>query len=472
MGNTLCSWGAAGEVTGSKHLLELEGRQIVLDCGMFQGKRKEAREKNENFPFDPSAVESLILSHGHFDHTGAIPIIVKKGFAGNVYCTPATREISSLVMMDSAHLQAKDAEYVTKKRAKGEDQEAVVPVEPLYTEQDVVAGLSCFMTVSYHREFPVGDGIRASFYDAGHILGSALTRLTIGKGPNAPALGFTGDLGRTRMAIIRDPEALPPVDWLICESTYGNRRHDPITRAMDELAEVVNQVWERRGKLIIPAFAVERTQELVYYLHLLRDQNRIPEIPVFVDSPMAVNATSVFRTHPECYDQETRQAFLDHHQNPFGFETLRFVSSTEESKRLNKRSEPCVIISSSGMCEGGRILHHLANNVSNPNTVILIVGFMARNTLGRRLADREKEVKIFGQRYPVKARVKIINAFSAHADYEEIKAWINRLDRDRLKSVFLVHGETEAQENLKKVLLEDGVRRVEILKYGEAVELE
>lgn len=471
MGNTLCSWGAAGEVTGSKHLLNISGRQILLDCGMFQGKRKEAREKNQKFPFDPSNVEALILSHGHFDHCWAIPIIVKKGFNGNVYCTPATREISSLVMMDSAHLQQKDAEFVMKKRSKGQDQETPVPVEPLYNEQDVVASLSFFMTVSYHREFPAAEGVRAVFYDAGHILGSGLVRLEIGKGSSELALGFTGDLGRAKMAIIRDPEALPPLDYLICESTYGNRLHDPMGKAMDELAEVVNQVWQRRGKLIIPAFAVERTQELVYYLHLLRDQERIPEIPIFVDSPMAVNATSVFRTHPECYDQETRQAFLDHHDNPFGFETLRFVSSTEESKKLNRRDDPMVIISSSGMCEGGRILHHLANNVSNPNTVILIVGFMAQHTLGRRLADREKEVKIFGERYPVKARVKIINAFSAHADYEEIKSWVRRLDRDRLKGVFLVHGEPEAQENLKNVLLQDGLPRVEVLRQGEPVEL-
>jgi len=241
--------------------------------------------------------------------------------------------------------------------------------------------------------------------------------------------------------------------------------------AMDELAEVVNEVWDKRGKLIIPAFAVERTQELVYYLHLLRDQGRIPEIPVFVDSPMAVNATSIFRTHPECYDQETRQAFLTHHKNPFGFETLRFVSSTQQSKNLNKMQEPAVIISSSGMCEGGRILHHLKNNLSNPDNTILFVGFMAQHTLGRRLADRKKEVKIFGRKYSVKARVKIINAFSAHADYNEMIAWIKKLDLERLKGIFLVHGESEAQEHLKGLLLKEGIPRVEILDFGKPVEL-
>ena len=469
---SLCAYGAAEEVTGSKHLLEVDGSRVLLDCGMFQGKRKEAREKNQKLPFEAASIDALILSHAHFDHCGAIPILVKKGFRGNIYSTPASRELGSLIMMDSAHLQTMDAEFVNQKRAQGEDQETAVPVEPLYDEADVLSALNSFMTVSYHRTFPVAAGIQATFYDAGHILGSCLTRLEIDRDGRKLAVGFTGDLGRANMAILRDPETLPPVDYLICESTYGNRRHDPIAQAMDELAEVVNEVWNRRGKLIIPAFAVERTQELVFFLHLLHDQKRIPEIPIYVDSPMAVNATSIFRTHPECYDDDTRRSFLDHHENPFGFEHLTFVTSTEESKRLNKLDEPAVIISSSGMCEGGRILHHLANNIGNPKNTILVVGFMAQNTLGRRLADREREVKIFGQKYPVKARVKIINAFSAHADYEEIKSWLHKLDRRSLRAVFLVHGEPEAEANLKQVLTADGLPRVDILKMGEPVELQ
>lgn len=472
MAKTLCAFGAAEEVTGSKHLLDLDGSRVLLDCGMFQGRRRESREKNERFPFDGSEVSAAILSHAHFDHSGAIPILVKNGFSGNVYCTPATREISSLILMDSAYLQAKDAEYITKRRARGQKEEDVVPVEPLYDEQDVVKSLENFMTVSYHREFMVADGIRATLYDAGHILGSSMVRIEARNGVTPVRIGFTGDLGRKNLPILHDPESLPPIDYLICESTYGNRLHDPIETAKDELAEVVNRVWERKGKLIIPAFAVERTQELVYYLHLLHDQGRIPDIPVFVDSPMAVNATSIFRTHPECYDKATREAFLDHHENPFGFENLRFVTSTEESKRLNSRDEPAVILSASGMCEGGRILHHLANNISDPKNVILIVGFMAAHTLGRRLADREKEVRIFGQTYPVAARVKIINAFSAHADYNEVLDWTSRLDRNSLKAIFLVHGEPDATANLKQVLLDDGIPRVEILKFGEAVELD
>jgi metallo-beta-lactamase family protein len=468
---SICAWGAAEEVTGSKHVLDCNGTKVLLDCGMHLGKRQEAREKNEHFPFNPTDLAALVLSHGHFDHAGAIPIAVKKGLTANVYCTPATREIASLVMMDSAHIQAKDAEFVMKKRSRQED-ESRVPVAPLYTENDVVTSLGQFMTVSYHREFVVADGVKVTFHDAGHILGSALVHVEITNGPRPLSIGFTGDLGRSKMAIIRDAEVLPPVDYLLCESTYGNRRHDFIGKAMDELAEVVNEVWKRKGKLIIPAFAVERTQEIVFYLHLLYDQGRIPEIPVFVDSPMAVNATSIFRTHPECYDEETRKVFLDHHQNPFGFETLHLINSTNESKALNDREEPMIIISSGGMCEGGRILHHLANNVSDPRNVILIVGFMAQNTLGRRLADRERTVRIFGQPFQVKARVKIINAFSAHADFEEIKDWTRKLDRDRLKGVFLVHGEPEAQANLVKELTNDGIKRVEILKQGQEVGLD
>jgi metallo-beta-lactamase family protein len=468
---SLCAYGAAEEVTGSKHMLSLPHTKVLLDCGMFQGSRKKCWEKNEKLPFDPASVEAVILSHAHFDHSGALPILTKNGFDGNIYCTPATREISSLIMMDSAHLQAKDVEFLNKKRSKNENQGNSAPLEPHYDESDVLAGLDHFMTVSYHREFYAGRGVKAMFYDAGHILGSALTWLEVFDGNRKVRVGFTGDLGREGMAVIRDPEVLPPVDYLILESTYGNRLHEEMDQALEELAEVVNQVWQNKGKLIIPAFSVGRTQELVYHLHLLYDRNKIPDIPVYVDSPMAVNATSIFRTHPECYDDKTRQAFLEHHRNPFGFETLRFITSTDQSKSLNNSDEPMIIISSSGMCEGGRILHHLAHNVSDPKNVILIVGFMAQHTLGRRLADREPEIKIFGDKYPVKARVKIINAFSAHADYNEIRDWVGKLSGKDLKGVFLVHGEPEAQEHLAAVLADTGVPRIESLKFGEEVEL-
>ncbi len=471
MSISLCAYGAAEEVTGSKHLISLPETRLLLDCGMFQGSRKKSWEKNESLGFDASSVESVLLSHAHFDHSGAMPILTKNGFSGNVYCTPATREISSLIMMDSAHLQARDVEFLNKKRQRNGNGGNSALLEPHYEEADVLKSLDHFITMSYHREFPAAEGVRASFYDAGHILGSALVRLELADGDRKVTVGFTGDLGREGMAIIRNPEVLPPVDYLILESTYGNRLHEEMDQAMEELSEVVNQVWNNKGKLIIPAFAVGRTQELVYHLHLLYDRNKIPDIPVYVDSPMAVNATSIFRTHPECYDKETRQAFLEHHRNPFGFETLRFITSTDQSKSLNKSDEPMIIISSSGMCEGGRILHHLTHNVTDPKNTVLIVGFMAQHTLGRRLADREPEIKIFGDKYPVRARVKIINAFSAHADYNEIKEWTRKLSRQNLKGVFLVHGEPEAQEHLAGVLKEEGISRVESMKFGEEIEL-
>ena len=472
MSISLCSWGAAEEVTGSKHILNISGKKILLDCGMFQGKRRQSREKNQELPFDASTIDSLILSHAHFDHSGSIPILVKDGFNGNVYCTPATRDISSLILMDSAHIQAKDAEFIMKRRAKKEDQDDPVPVEPLYNEEDVVKSLSNFVSVSYGRPIYVSEGVKATLYDAGHILGSSIIRLEINDNGKSLAIGFTGDLGREHMAILKNPEVMPPVDYLICESTYGCRLHDEMEMAMDELAQVVNDVWKNKGKLIIPAFSVGRTQELVYFLHLLYDKKKIPNIPIFVDSPMAVNATSIFRTHPECYDRETREAFLDHHKNPFGFETLRFVTSVHESKELNNSDEPMIIISASGMCEGGRILHHLRNNIENPKTTILVVGFMAMHTLGRKIVEREKEVKIFGLSHPMNAEVKVINAFSAHADYSEIKKWTQKMDRDRLKGILLVHGEPDAQENLSQVLKEDGIKRVESMKFGEELLLD
>jgi len=463
---SICAHGAAEEVTGSKHLLDLDGCQVLLECGMFQGRRAEARKRNLSLPFAVAAVKAVILSHAHFDHCGNLPSLVKAGFDGAIHCTPATRDLASLILLDSAHIQAKDAEYVNHRRKRGKDRSAV-EVEPLYTEEDVVHTLEHFLTTGYGRSFSVADGIRASFLDAGHILGSALV-VVEGQGLR---IGFTGDLGRPGLPILRDPQVLPPVDYLICESTYGNRLHDPLGQTMDELAEVIVSTAKKGGRVVIPAFAVERTQELIYFLHLLHDQERIPDIPIYVDSPMAVNATAIFRAHPECYDGEIRRAFADHAQNPFGFSRLNLVTDLAESKKLNQLRLPHVVISASGMCEAGRILHHLVRSVPDHRDTILIVGFMAQNTLGRRLADREKQVKIFGETYPLRARVKILNAFSAHADYEEMLTYLRRLERKRLKGIFLVHGEPEAQANLKKVLEQDGFARVEILHQGEPVEL-
>jgi len=464
----LYSWGGAEEVTGSKHFLDADGHLVQVDCGAFQGHRAEAEEKNRNWAFDAGAVNSVVLTHAHFDHCGLLPLMPKKGFEGNVYTTPASRDLASLILMDSAHIQARDIEYLRKKAEKKKQH---FEKEPLYTERDVVDCLSHFVTLSYHRTIPVGDGLTAKFYDAGHILGSAVTVFTANRNGKKLSVAFSGDLGRKNLPILRDPETIPPVDYVVMESTYGNRLHDPIEKAAEKLAQVVNRTVERSGKVIIPAFAVERTQELVYFLHLLSDEGRIPKVPVYVDSPMATNATSIFRVHQECYDEETKQAFIDHHQNPFGFNELTYIVNTEDSKRLNTLKGPAIIISASGMCESGRILHHLAQSIENPANTILIVGFMAQHTLGRRIVEKQPEVKIFGDLYRLKAQVAVLNTFSAHADYGDILEYIGRLDKKKLKGIYLVHGEQEAQTNLKKLLDERGYSST-IVRYGEVYPLE
>ena len=439
----------------------------MVDCGAFQGHREEAEKKNREWNFDASQVDAMILTHAHYDHCGLVPLLPKKGFKGNIYTTPASRDIASLVMMDSAHIQAKDVEYL-KKRAKRRHQH--FDKMPLYDERDVVKSLAYFMTASYHHPFYLADGIKAEFYDAGHILGSAVTVVTVNTDNSRLQVGFSGDLGRKGLPILRDPEYIPQVDYLIMESTYGNRLHDPIEMAKSKLAEIVNRTVQRGGKIIIPAFAIERTQELVYFFHLLVDEGKIPQIPIYVDSPMATNATSIFRVHQECYDEETRKEFLDNHENPFGFEELTYVVNVEDSKKLNYLQRPAIIISASGMCESGRILHHLANNIENPKNTILIVGFMAQHTLGRRILEHEPEVRIFGEIYHVRAEVKHLNTFSAHADYNDILEYVSKLDAGRLRKIFLVHGEPDAQQNLKR-LLEEKKYRVEIMKYGEKYRL-
>jgi len=455
---TLTSYGGALEVTGSKHVIEADGRRILLDCGMFQGRRAETYEKNRRLPLPPDDIDCAVLSHGPYDHCAKLPVLPKHGYEGNIVATPATRDISNLIMMDTAHIMAKDYEWLRKH----EPEKYAYP--PIYDERDVVRVLGHFITVGYNRRFPLCDGVTCEFYNSGHILGSALVVLSIRRGSSEFRVGFTGDLGRPGMPIIPDPTPMPPVDVLICEGTYGNRRHDPLTEAKRQLAEVIRDTVKRGGKVVIPAFAVGRTQELVYFLHLLKDEHEIPDIDVFVDSPMAVNATAIFRVHQECYNEDVHKAFLDHHQNPFGFSGLRYITDVEESKQLNNRTDPCIIISSSGMCEAGRILHHLKNNITDPRNTVLIVGFMAEHTLGRAIADRRPVVKIFGNPYPLKARVKILNTFSAHADMDDIRQYISAMDLKRLRRVYLVHGEPDALNHLAGVLEQVGVRAVTVVK--------
>lgn len=463
------SEGAAGEVTGSKHVLSVDGRRLLVDCGAFQGKREEAEKKNQRLISDPKGVDASILTHGHYDHCGLYPLLAKRGYRGPVFSTPATRDLANLIMMDSARIQARDAEYLEKQAQKRGE---IFLWKPLYDEQDVVEALKGFVSVSYDREFSVMDGVRATFRDAGHILGSATARVLAKDASGREiAVGFSGDLGRRNKPIIRDPDPIDPVDYLVLESTYGDRLHESTENAEQRLAEVVSRVAKRGGKVIIPAFAVERTQELIFHFHLLAEKGLIPEIPIWADSPMAINATTIFQVHPECYDQETNDAFIKHHKNPFGFNQLRFASSVDESKALNDLKGPAVIISADGMCEAGRIQHHLIHNIGDPANAILIVGYMAANTLGRRIKDGQKQVKIHGMPLEVKAEVLELNAFSAHADYEETAQWMDMLDKKRLKGIFLVHGEDESLNHLRDYLTERGWPKPVIVAPGETYEL-
>ncbi|MCI7565598.1 MAG: MBL fold metallo-hydrolase [Treponema sp.] len=462
------SLGAAQEVTGSKHLFEVDDRLYMIDCGSFQGKRHESDEKNRNFDVDLEKLDSVILTHGHLDHCGLLPLLTKKGYTGNIYATPATRDIANLVMMDSARIQAHDAEFLAKQaRKKGEK----FSWKPLYGEVDCIKAANQIVSLSYNRSMYISPNIQLEFYDAGHILGSAFANVTINPNPKHPEketrLLFTGDIGRKCKPIIRNPATnMPAPDYIYLESTYGDKLHDNHDFAMHELERIVREACARKGKIIIPSFAIERAQELVFYLHLLTDQKKIPVVPIYVDSPMATNATSVFRVHPECYDESVNEAFLKHHKNPFGFNSLKYTTSVEESKELNDKEGPMIIIAADGMCEAGRVLYHLANEISNPKNTIMIVGYMAENTLGRRIFDGEEVVKILGDEYPVKAKVERCNGFSAHADYNEMIEWLGEIDTSRLKKIFLIHGELDQQKGFKQHLEDAGYKDVEIIEPG------
>jgi metallo-beta-lactamase family protein len=455
--------GAAQTVTGSMHMIEANSHRILLECGMFQGRREEANARNRNLPFDPKTVDRMILSHAHIDHSGNIPTLCKTGYKGDILCTSATRDLANVMLRDSAHIQLSDSEHVTERNVR----KGLPPVEPLYTIEDAEASIKHFVGFAYDRPVPVTPGITATFFDAGHILGAAITLLEVVENGRRIRLVFTGDLGRRGLPILRDPELVPDIDCLITESTYGNRLHGDITQVEEELRQVILGAIERGGKLLIPAFAVERTQEIVYTIHRLVDSGRLPPIPVYVDSPLALDATEIFRLHPEVFDNETSE-FIRQREDPFGFHRLTYIRTVEESRRLNDLKGPMIIIAASGMCEAGRILHHLKNNVEDERNTILIVSWQAPNTLGRRLADEETKVRIFGEEYTRRAQVRIINAFSAHADHNDLVWWIGS-SKTTLKSVFIVHGEPEAAEGLAVSVREMGIARVEIPESGQTV---
>jgi metallo-beta-lactamase family protein len=446
--------GAVRTVTGSQHLVEVNGLKILLDCGLYQGSRKQSYKRNQELPYNAEEVDILVLSHAHIDHSGNIPNLVKSGFQGDIVCTYATRDLCAIMLRDSAKIQKYDIMYVNKKRKRND----LPPLEPIYTVKDAMESLKHFIGIGYERPYKLTPNITLTFYDAGHILGSAIVVLDIVDQDEKRdiRLLFSGDLGRPDRPILRDPAFLDGADVLLIESTYGNRYHENLDEATDKLEKIVNETCQRGGKLIVPAFAVGRTQELVYRLHkLVEARNISPQLPIYVDSPLAIDATGIYRLHPEAYDEETvRFLAEDRHGDPFGFDMMRYTRTTAESKELNFLRDPAVIISASGMAEAGRILHHLKNNIEDPRNTILIVGWQAPQTLGRRIVERQPKVRIFGEEYELKAEVATINGLSAHADRAELLAWTGHL-QERPSHTFIVHGEEEVSLDFAEALRQE-----------------
>jgi len=438
--------GAVQTVTGSMHILEVNGYRILLDCGLYQGKRKEAFELNRNFPFDPGSIDAMVLSHAHIDHSGNIPTLVKKGFKGKIFATSATVDLCEIMLLDSAHIQEKDVEFVNKKRLR----EGKNLFEPLYTQIEAGKAMESFAQVPYRQPVQLVPNVTVTYHDAGHLLGSAVTTFDIVENGSRKRLAFTGDLGRKNMPIIKDPDPVSEIDYLITESTYGDRIHPPEEDVKSHLAKLILRIVVERGKLIIPAFSVGRTQTIVYFLNQLYHEGKIPDIPVFVDSPLSTHATEVFRRHEDCFDAETLNLMMTG-EEPFTFKTLQYITEVEDSKKLNSMDGPIVIISASGMCESGRILHHLANSIGSRHNIILIIGFQAENTLGRRLLEGMNPVKIFGEEYSVSARVEVIEALSAHADQGELTGYFDNI-QTQLQTAFIVHGEVDRSNALAAIM--------------------
>ncbi len=464
--------GAARTVTGSMHMLTVQGQTILLDCGMYHGRRDESIERNSRFPFDPAGIHAVVLSHAHIDHSGNLPGLVKQGFHGAVYCTGATRSLCEVMLKDSAFIQEKDTEFINKKHMK----RGLPRVEPLYTREDVETTIPLLRGVDYSSRFAVSDGIECRFEDAGHILGSAVVSLTLNENSRTTQLAFSGDLGRPHLPILRDPVFIgegADTRVLISESTYGGRFHTPVAEMGEQLLEPILRACGRKGKIVIPAFSVGRTQEIVYVLHNLSVQGKIDHIPVFVDSPLSVNVTDVFRKHPECFDEETRRILSSpDHNDPFGFESLTYIRSVDESRALNERPGPWIVIAASGMCEAGRVVHHLANSVADPKNLILIVGYQAENTVGKKLVMKEPVINFFGEPHALKAEVVVLNSFSGHADQNELLDYTRKFDTRRMEQIYLVHGDLDQAEKLRAVLRDAGFDKVSIPVRGEKAPLD
>ena len=461
--------GAAQTVTGSSHLITLDdGYKILLDCGLYQGREAKLVDYNRKWFFEPAEIDCVVLSHAHIDHSGRLPKLVKDGYEGEIVCTSATRDLSAIMLLDSAFIQEKDAEYKNKRRArKGKE-----PIEPLYVHEDAKEAINSFVGIGYGKWFKISDKVSVLFRDAGHILGSANVTLKIKVGKDHEKfIGFTGDIGRPDRPILRDPQQMIPVDYMISESTYGGKIHGGRPDNEVDFLKIINETCvKNKGKLLIPAFSVGRTQELVYMMDKMATVGKLPKIPVYVDSPLAVNATEIFVMHPECYDSNLLE-YMTTDPNPFGFNSLAYIRDVAQSKKLNESKDPCVIISASGMMSAGRIKHHIYNNIENPRNTILVVGFCAPGTLGERIRNKPKTVRIFGEEKMLKAQVKIMDSFSAHGDQQEMLDFLSSQDKNKLKKIFLVHGEISRQEKFKAGLKEEGFMNIAIPSLGEEVEI-
>ena len=460
--------GAAREVTGSKHLITLNsGKKILLDCGMFQGKGQETDASNRNLGFDPKEIDHIILSHAHIDHSGLIPYVYKLGFRGSVICTNATRDLCAIMLADSGHIQELDVKWYNKKLVK----KGMEPVEPIYTVEDAKMCMELFIGVAYNRKFYIDDTVKIRFTNNGHLLGAGTALIEITENGKTTKLAYTGDIGRTTSKILKSPDAFAQCDYLITESTYGNRLHQEFAHSDEELLKVViDTCVKKQGKLIIPSFAIGRTQDIVFTLNNFYNAGLLPKIQIYVDSPLAVNATTIFRMHNECFNDEVLKV-VETDDDPFGFNSLHYITSTNESKKLNSFKKPCIIISASGMMEAGRIKHHLANNISNPKNTILVVGYCAPRTLGAKLVNGEKKVSIFGTEYSVNAEITRIEAFSGHGDYREMLSFLSCQNQSAVKKVFLVHGDYETQKFYKGQMETAGFSNIEIPEAMSEVEI-
>lgn len=461
--------GADREVTGSAHLLILDdGFKILLDCGMYQGRNEKMKDFNESWLFNPEEIGCVILSHAHIDHSGRLPKLVKDGFRGPVYSTHATRSLCSIMLLDSALIQERDAEFYNKKRGYKTGKLR----EPLYGSEDVKQTMERFASFGYGRRFEVYPGVEVEFRDAGHILGSASVTLNIReKDGGEVRFGFSGDIGRPNRPILRDPQKMDELDYLICESTYGDKNHEAPPEETEHLLSIIRHTClEKKGKLIIPAFSIGRTQEIVYIMDKLENAGKLPRVPVYVDSPLAVNATVIFGSHPECYDAEL-SVYILKDPNPFGFSNLTYIKEVEHSKWLNTSNEPCIIISASGMANAGRVKHHIYNNIDDPKNTILIVGYCAPGTPGGALRDGVEFLRLFGEEKPVRCDVEVMDSFSAHADRTEIADFVAN-QRNSAKKLFLVHGEIERQESLRTLLEDQGFKKVEIPVLGQVFNID